>query len=62
MTKEERLQRALKYSDFYELALLTYEGSKNMKIKVDQIKSEETLQRFGNRFFTQEQIDEIERS
>lgn len=59
MTREERLQRALKYSDFYELALLTYEGSKNMKIKVDQIKSEETLQRFGNKFFTKEQVKEL---
>ena len=29
MTREEKLQRALKYSDFYELALLTYEGSKD---------------------------------
>lgn len=32
-----------------------------MQIKVKQIESEETLQRFGNKFFTQEQIDEIER-
>ena len=59
MTKEERLQRALKYSDFYELAKITYERSKNMKIKVNQIKSEETLQRFGNKFFTEEQVKEI---
>lgn len=59
MTKQERLQRALKYSDFYELALLTYEGSKNMKINVKQIKSEETLQRFGNKFFTKEQVKEL---
>ena len=59
MTREERLQRALKYSDFYELALLTYERSKNMKIKVNQIKSEETLQRFGNKFFTEEQVNTI---
>lgn len=59
MTREERLQRALKYSDFYELAKITYERSKNMKIKVNQIKSEETLQRFGNKFFTKEQVKEI---
>lgn len=61
MTKKERLDRALKYGDFYELALLTYEGSNNMNIDVKQIKSEETLQRFGNKFFTQEQINEIAR-
>lgn len=30
-----------------------------MKIKIKQIKSEEKLQRFGNKFFTQEQIKEI---
>lgn len=31
-----------------------------MKINVNQIKSKEILQRFGNRFFTKEQIMEIE--
>ena len=30
-----------------------------MKIKVNQIKSEEVLQKFGNRFFTEEQIGDI---
>lgn len=30
-----------------------------MKIKVKQIKSNEVLQRFGNRFFTETQIKEI---
>ena len=30
-----------------------------MKINITQIKSEETLQRAGNRFFTQEQVDAI---
>lgn len=30
-----------------------------MKIEIKQIKSEETLQRFGNKFFTKEQIKEI---
>lgn len=30
-----------------------------MQIKVKQIKSEETLQKFGNRFFTQEQLNDI---
>lgn len=29
MTKDERLDKAIKNWDFYELALLTYEGSKN---------------------------------
>lgn len=29
MSREERLQKALKYNDFYELALLTYEGEQN---------------------------------
>ena len=56
MSKEERLQDALKRNDFYELAKLTYERSNNMKIKIKQIKSEETLQRFGNKFFTEIQV------
>ena len=30
-----------------------------MQIKVKQIKSEETLQKCGNKFFTQEQIKQI---
>jgi hypothetical protein len=30
-----------------------------MKIKIKQIKSEEVLQKFGNRFFTKEQINDI---
>lgn len=30
-----------------------------MKIKVNYIKSEEKLKRFGNKFFTKEQIEEI---
>jgi hypothetical protein len=30
-----------------------------MKIKINQVKSEETLQRVGNKFFTKEQIEEI---
>lgn len=30
-----------------------------MKIEVKQIESKETLQRYGNKFFTQEQIDQI---
>lgn len=30
-----------------------------MKIEVKQIKSKETLVRYGNRFFTKEQIKEI---
>lgn len=62
MTKQERLDEALRTMDFYELARITYEGSNNMNINVKQIKSEETLQRFGNKFFTQEQINEIVRA
>lgn len=30
-----------------------------MKIAIKQIKSEEILQRFGNKFFTKEQVKEI---
>lgn len=33
-----------------------------VKIKIKQIKSEETLVRCGNRFFTQEQIEDIIKS
>lgn len=62
MTREQRLDEALRTMDFYELAKITYERSNNMKIKVKQIKSEETLQRFGNRFFTKEQLREIARA
>lgn len=28
-----------------------------MKIKIKQVKSKETLQRFGNKFFTKEQVN-----
>lgn len=59
MTKSERLDRALKYGDFYELAKLTYERDNDMKIDINQIKSEETLQRYGNKFFTKEQVKEL---
>lgn len=31
----------------------------SMKIEVKQIKSEEKLKRYGNKFFTQEQLDQI---
>jgi len=33
-----------------------------MKIEVKQIKSEETLIRCGNKFFTHEQVEEIRRA
>jgi hypothetical protein len=33
-----------------------------MKIKVEQIESEETLEKHGNKFFTQEQLEEIARA
>lgn len=32
-----------------------------MKIEIKQIKSEETLQYIGNRFFTKDQVKEIAR-
>ena len=60
MNRKERLDKALKYFNPYELAKLTRED--NMKIEVKQIKSEETLVRNGNRFFTQEQLKDIVRA
>lgn len=30
-----------------------------MKVEIEQIKSQETLQRFGDKFFTKQQIKEI---
>lgn len=33
-----------------------------MKIEIKQIRSKEVLQRFGNKFFTEEQINEIARA
>lgn len=33
-----------------------------MKIKVDYVESYEVLQKFGNKFFTQEQLAEIMRA
>lgn len=59
MTRKERLDNALKSMDFYELAKLTYERSGKMNIKVNYTKSEEQLERCGNKFFTQEQLAEI---
>lgn len=62
MTREQRLDEALRTMDFYELAKLTYERSNPMKINVNQVESEEQLEFHGNRFFTQEQINEIMRA
>lgn len=62
MSRDERLDEALRKMDFYELALLTYERSNPMKINVKQVKSEEQLELHGNRFFTQEQLHEIMRA
>lgn len=59
MTRKERLDKALKSMDFYELAKLTYERSGKMNIKVNYTKSEEQLERYGDKFFTQEQLAEI---
>lgn len=33
-----------------------------MKINIKQVRSEETLELHGNKFFTQEQLNEIERA
>lgn len=62
MTRGERLDEALRTMDFYKLAKLTYERSNPMKINVKQVESEEQLEFHGNRFFTQEQINEIMRA
>lgn len=56
MTKDKKLDEALQKWDFYELAKITYERGEPMKISIKQTKSEEMLQRFGNKFFTKEQI------
>lgn len=31
-----------------------------MKVEIKQIRSKEILQRFGNKFFTKEQVEEIQ--
>lgn len=62
MTRNERLSEALRTMDFYELAKMTYERSRPMKIKVEQVKSEEKLEFHGNRFFTKEQLKDIARA
>lgn len=38
------------------------EGGTIMKIEIKQIKSEEELELYGNRFFTKEQLNEIARA
>ena len=62
MSRNEKLDEALRTMDFYELAKITYERSNPMKIKVKQVRSEEQLEFHGNRFFTQVQLREIERA
>ena len=62
MTREQRLDEALRTMDFYELAKITYERSNPMNINVKQVESEEQLEFHGNRFFTQEQLHEIVRA
>ena len=49
---------ALARNDYYALAKLTMERQP-MKINVMYVKSEEQLQRYGNKFFTAEQVKEI---
>lgn len=62
MSRNEKLDEALRTMDFYKLAKITYERSNPMKINVNQVESEEQLEFHGNRFFTQEQINEIMRA
>ena len=62
MTREQRLDEALRTMDFYELAKITYGRSNPMKIDIEQVKSEEQLEFHGNRFFTKEQLREIARA
>lgn len=63
MNRKERLDKALKYFDFYELAKLTYERNNEMKIEIkDLTPNTETLARNGNKFFTKEQLGQIARA
>lgn len=62
MTREQRLNEALRTMDFYELAKLTYERSEPMKVNVKQMKSEEKLELHGNKLFTETQLNEIARA
>lgn len=62
MTKDDKLDEALRKMDFYKLAKITYERSNPMKININQVEDEEQLELHGNRFFTQEQLKEIERA
>lgn len=56
MDKEEKLDKALKYWDFYELAKITYERNNNMNINVNYKPQVEELIHIGNKLFTKEQI------
>lgn len=62
MSKDERLDEALRTMDFYELAKITYERSRPMKIKIEQVESEEKLELHGNRLFTKDQLKDIARA
>ena len=63
MNRKERLDRALKYFDPYELAKITYERNNEMKIEIkDLTPNTETLTRNGNKFFTKEQLGQIARA
>lgn len=57
------LDEALKTMDYYNLAKLTYERNNKMKIKVNDLTpNTETLTFNGNKFFTKEQLEQIERA
>ena len=63
MTKQDRLDKALRTMDFYELAKITYERSNNMKIEVKDLTPEpQELTFSGNKLFTREQLEEIMRA
>lgn len=63
MSRNEKLDEALRTMDFYKLAKLTYERSNNMKIKVKDLTPETQKLTFsGNKLFTKEQLDEIARA
>lgn len=49
---------ALARNDYYALAKLTME-KQPMKINVMYVKSEEQLQRYGNKFFTEVQVKRL---
>ena len=60
MTRKERVSNALKHFDFYQLAKITMEENMKKNIKVTQADDYELLERHGNKFFTHEQVKELQ--